>query len=107
LVIPEIDVEELAIRLADGAELIDVREPDEYTEAHVPGAWLLPLSDLADRADEVPSDHPVLLICKSGGRSMRAAEFLAAEGRDVTNVAGGTMAWMAAGRDIATGTERG
>ena len=105
--IPEIDVEELAARLTDGAELIDVREPVEYEEAHVPGAKLLPLSDLADNVDEVPADRPVLLICKSGGRSMRAAEFLTTRGRDVTNVAGGTMAWMAAGRDIATGTERG
>ena len=105
--IPEIDVEELATPLAAGAELIDVRERDEYDEAHVPGAWLLPLSELADRVDDVPSDHPVLLICKSGARSMRAAEVLAAQGRDVTNVAGGTMAWMASGRDIATGMERG
>jgi rhodanese-related sulfurtransferase len=107
LVIPEIDVEELAARLASGAELIDVREPTEYEEAHVPGAQLLPLSELAERVDEVPLDRPVLLICKSGGRSMRAAEYLAPQGADVTNVAGGTMAWMAAGRDIATGTERG
>ncbi len=105
--IPEIDVDELATRLADGATLIDVREPDEYEEAHVPGAQLLPLSDLQDHVDDVPADRPILLICKSGGRSMRAAEFLSTQGRDVTNVAGGTMAWMAAGRDIATGTGRG
>jgi rhodanese-related sulfurtransferase len=106
-VIPEIDVDELESRLAGGAELIDVRETNEYDEAHVPGAWLLPLSELSDRVDEVPSDHPVLLICRSGARSMRAAESLAAQGRDVTNVAGGTLAWMASGRDIATGMERG
>jgi len=106
-VIPEIDVDELAERLAGGAVLLDVREVDEYEEAHVPGAELIPLSELGQRLDDVPAASPLLLICKSGGRSMRAAEVLAQRGHDVVNVAGGTMAWMASGRDIATGTERG
>ena len=105
--IPEIDVDELAERLAGGAVLLDVREVDEYEEAHVPGAELIPLSELGQRLDDVPAASPLLLICKSGGRSMRAAEVLAQRGHDVVNVAGGTMAWMASGRDIATGTERG
>jgi rhodanese-related sulfurtransferase len=106
-VVPEIDVDELAARLEGGSALIDVRETDEYVDAHVPGAVLLPLSDLANRLDEVPSGEPVLLICKSGARSMRAAEALASRGHDVTNVAGGTQAWIASGRTVATGPERG
>src|SRR4051794_35651736 len=105
--IPEIDVDEMADRMATGAVVVDVREPDEYEAGHVPGALLVPLSDLADRVDDVPSGQPVLLICKSGGRSMRAAEYLTTFGRDVTNVAGGTMAWMHSGRDVVEGTERG
>ena len=105
--IPEIDVEELADRLPGGPVLIDVRETDEYVESHVPGAILVPLSGLPDRLGDIPTGEPLLLICKSGGRSMRAAEFLAGRGYDVTNVAGGTMAWIESGREIATGPERG
>ena len=103
----EIDVDELAERLAEGVVVIDVREADEYDSGHVPGALFVPLSELEQRVDEVPSGEPVLVICKSGGRSMRAAEALAGRGRECVNVAGGTMAWMASGRDIATGMERG
>jgi rhodanese-related sulfurtransferase len=103
----EIDVEELAERLAEGVVVIDVREADEYDSGHVPGALFVPLSELEQRVDEVPSGEPVLVICKSGGRSMRACNFLAPLGRDVTNIAGGTMAWIDSGRDVVTGMERG
>lgn len=105
--IPEIDVEELAGRLDGGAALIDVREADEYTEAHVPGATLVPLSELNNRVDEIPADRQALIICRSGARSLRACEFLAGTGRDVANVAGGTLAWIDSGRGVVTGTERG
>jgi len=103
----EIDVEELATRLETGVVVIDVREADEYDSGHVPGARFLPLSELEQRVDEVPADEPVLVICKSGGRSMRACNFLAPFGRDVTNVAGGTLAWIDSGRDVVTGMEGG
>ena len=103
----EIDVEELAERLAEGVVVIDVREADEYDSGHVPGALFVPLSELEQRVDEVPSGEPVLVICKSGGRSMRACNYLAPLGRDVTNIAGGTMAWTDSGRDVVTGMERG
>jgi rhodanese-related sulfurtransferase len=104
--IPEIDVSTLAERRAGGARIIDVREPDEYEEVHVPGVELMPLATVPDRLEDI-GDGPVLLICKSGGRSMQAAEFLAAQGVDVTNVAGGTMAWVDAGFETASGSEPG
>lgn len=103
----EIDVDELAERLALGATVVDVREVAEYEEAHVPGAILVPLSELEARVDEIPGDEPVLVICRSGARSARACEFLAPLGRDVTNVAGGTLAWLDSGREIVEGPERG
>ena len=93
----EIDVEELAERLAEGVVVIDVREADEYDSGHVPGALFVPLSELEQRVDEVPSGEPVL----------RACNYLAPLGRDVTNIAGGTMAWIDSGRDVVTGMERG
>jgi rhodanese-related sulfurtransferase len=105
--VPEVDVAELAARRAEGAPVIDVREPDEYDEVHVPGAHLIPLAEVADRAGEVPQGETVYVICKSGGRSRRAAEHLRGLGLDAVNVAGGTMAWLEAGHEVATGSEPG
>lgn len=96
--VPEIDVDTLAERRAEGAPLFDVREPDEYDEAHVPGAVLVPLATVPDSLATFPTDGQVLVICASGGRSKRAVEFLRSNGVDAINVAGGTKAWLAAGK---------
>ena len=101
--IPEVDIATFAERHASGVTVIDVREPDEYVEGHVPGAVLIPLGEVPERVAEVPEGETVYMVCKVGGRSMRAAEVLAAEGRDVVNVAGGTMAWIEAGHPTVTG----
>lgn len=103
--VPEIDVSELARVTAGGAPLIDVREPDEYTAAHVPGATLIPLAAVPDAVAQVPSDGTVYVICASGNRSRRAAEFYRAKGIDAVNVAGGTIAWIDAGQAVSTGME--
>jgi rhodanese-related sulfurtransferase len=103
--VPEIDVAELAARLDAGAALVDVREPDEYNEAHVPGAQLIPLSTVPDQIDALPVDRPLYVICAKGGRSHRAAEFYRSRGIDAINVAGGTGAWIEAGRPTAEGME--
>ena len=102
--VPEVDIATFAERHAEGATVIDVREPDEYDGGHVPGAWPLPLGEVAGRADEVPSGETVYLICARGGRSMKAAEHLAGLGRDVVNVGGGTLAWVDAGHATVTGS---
>jgi len=100
--VPEIDVAELARRHAAGAYVLDVRTPEEFEEAHVPGAVLLPLQELQDRWQEVPEGE-VLVICKSGGRSAAAVTALNGAGRTTTNVAGGTQAWIDAGYPVETG----
>lgn len=90
--------------IAAGALLIDVREPNEYAEVHADGATLLPLSELETRYAELPKDRPLLMICRSGARSARAGEFLLAKGySDVTNLAGGTLAWVEADLPAARG----
>lgn len=99
----EIDVEELQELRAAGVPLIDVRQPDEYEEAHVPGAVLIPLGEVPDRLAELPTGDELLIICKSGGRSMKAAEFLGTQGIVAVNVAGGTMAWIDAGKATTSG----
>ncbi len=101
--IPEVDIAEFAGHHAGGATVIDVREPDEYAAGHVPGAVLIPLGEVPERVAEVPEGETVYLICRSGGRSMRAGDVLAAEGRDVVNVGGGTMAWIEAGHATVAG----
>lgn len=105
--IEEIDVDEVARRLDAGVELVDVREPAEYESGHVPGAVLVPLSEVPDRLADLPDGAPYMVICRSGARSMNACRFLAAQGHDVVNVAGGTLAWVGSGRNVVAGTERG
>jgi hydroxyacylglutathione hydrolase len=90
------------------AVVLDVREPDEYVEGHVPGAVNVPQADLASRLDELPRDRPVLAICHAGMRSKRAAQFLKQVGfQQVASVAGGTVAWVEAGKPLETGEPAG
>lgn len=91
-----------AASVPDGAWLLDVREDDEWTAGHVPGARHIPLGQLGARTAEVPHDEVVYVICRSGGRSGRAAEALAGAGWDAVNVAGGMQDWAAAGRPMTT-----
>jgi rhodanese-related sulfurtransferase len=94
----EIDVDELAARLEQGAVLIDVRRQEEHDETHIEQAILIPLDQVPDRLDEVPTDGEVFVICRSGGRSAAACEFLAAQGISAVNVTGGMIAWTGSGR---------
>lgn len=82
------------------AYLVDVREDDEWECGHAPEAVHLPLSELLARLEEIPADREVHVICKVGGRSAQAVQFLNAQGRDTVNVAGGMLAWAAAGRPM-------
>ncbi len=107
MAVPEISVDELAEQLARGAPLVDVRQPEEYVSGHVPGAQLVPLATVPENVGRFVHDGPgpVYVICRSGARSMNACEYLAAQGLDVVNVQGGTMAWVMSGRDVVTGDE--
>jgi rhodanese-related sulfurtransferase len=108
MAVPEIDVVTLAIRRDESTSLIDVRRPDEFEVARVPGARLIPLGDLVERIDEVPTEGTVYVICATGARSARAAEHFRSLGIDAVNVAGGTKAWMEAGYPIErAGSEAG
>ena len=73
----EVDIEQLEKARAEGTPLVDVREPDEYVAGHVPGAILLPMSEIAERVDEVPADGTVYVICHVGGRSLQGRQLAA------------------------------
>ncbi len=101
---PLVTVQELAAALEDGlVPVVDVRQPEEYQTAHVPGAKLIPLADVVARLGEIPTEGPVYVICQTGPRSQRAADFYRTRGVEAYNVDGGTKAWMEAGFDTATG----
>jgi len=91
-----------AASVPDGAWLLDVREDDEWTAGHAPGATHIPLGQLGDRGAEVPRDQTVYVICRSGARSARAAFALVQSGWSAVNVAGGMQDWAAAGRPMIT-----
>ncbi|EOR21685.1 rhodanese-like domain-containing protein [Cytobacillus oceanisediminis] len=76
------------------AQLIDVREPNEYEAGHVLGARNIPLSQLKMRKSEIRPDKPVYLYCQNGMRSGRAAQFLNRKGyKDLTQLEGGFKKW--------------
>jgi hydroxyacylglutathione hydrolase len=101
--VEEIDVADLEARSAS-AVVVDVREPSEYASGHIAGTVGVPQAELAARLDEIPRDRPIYVICHSGSRSLRAAQFLVQQGfRDVVNVQGGVKAWRAAGRPLEQG----
>lgn len=87
-----------------GPLLVDVREPNEIEEVRAEGAIVMPLSTFMARHAELPLDRPLMMICRSGARSGQAAGFLLANGwTDVTNVAGGTLAWLQADLPVRRG----
>lgn len=79
---------------ADEINILDVRQPNEYQNAHIPGAALIPLPMLGDRLKELDPQKPVIVYCAVGGRSRIAAQMLAGKGfNEVFNLTGGIRAW--------------
>ena len=101
----EISVDELTNLLESGILLIDVRQLDEYRSGHVTGAVHIALQEIPNRVQECVSadGSPTYLICKVGGRSAQACEYLAGQSLNVVNIAGGTLAWLDSGRDVVEG----
>ncbi|MYM20601.1 rhodanese-like domain-containing protein [Brevibacterium sp. 5221] len=87
--IPSVSVTEIP----QGANILDVREDDEFAAGHIDGAQHIRLGDLPVRYGEVPLDEDVYVICRSGGRSRQATMWLNDNGFDAINVDGGMGAW--------------
>jgi rhodanese-related sulfurtransferase len=85
----------------DDAYLLDVREDDEWTAGHAPGAHHLPMMEVPARMGEVPTDGDVVVVCRAGGRSAQVVAYLLNNGWDnVRNLDGGMHSWDAAGRPM-------
>ena len=92
---PEIQPEELKRRLDAGEDIfvLDVREPHEYRICNL-GGYLIPLSDLSKRINELDPGREIVAHCKAGVRSAKAVELLRNAGfRNVSSLAGGIVGW--------------
>jgi rhodanese-related sulfurtransferase len=83
--------------------VLDVREPSEFSLGHIRSARLIPLSELPARFAELPSDRPILCVCRSGSRSSAAVRQLTRAGLQAINLQGGMIAWQRSGLPVSKG----
>lgn len=87
---------------AENITLLDVRQPQEYQAAHIPGATLLPVGELHKTLETLDTKRPIIIYCATGGRSRVAAQMLEEEGfSKIYNLTGGIRDWN---NEIATGS---
>lgn len=92
--IPQVTPREAQAKQAEGAQLVDVREPNEWSAGHIAGATLIPLGALGARVGELDRSREHVLVCRSGNRSQTAARILRESGfGQVENMAGGMLEW--------------
>lgn len=99
MIVPEISPAEFVARREAGENLtlLDVREDWELGVASVPDILHIPMGQVADRVGELERDKTVIVLCRSGRRSLEVARFLKQNGFDAVNLAGGILAWS---RDV-------
>lgn len=96
----DIDVIEASRRIDDGALLLDVRTAEEWEAGHADGATHIELTTLPARLPSLKPERPITVICRSGARSAQAVGFLCGNGYEAVNIAGGMLAWHAAGKPV-------
>ena len=100
----EISINDALAKRDAGAFILDVRQPEEWNEFHVPDSTLIPLGELATRVNELPKDQEIVIVCRSGNRSAQARDLLLGAGfTQVTSMAGGLNQWKAAGYPTVSG----
>jgi rhodanese-related sulfurtransferase len=97
-----ISVQELAA-LGPAAEIVDVREDDEFAAVRVAGTRSIPLSRFVQSLADVPAAGTVYVMCAAGGRSAQATAYLADQGYDAVNVTGGINEWQLGGLPVERG----
>jgi len=100
----EVSINDALAKRDAGAFILDVRQPEEWNEFHVPDSTLIPLDELASRVNELPKDQEIVIVCRSGNRSKQGRDILLDAGfTQVTSMAGGLNEWKAAGYPTITG----
>jgi rhodanese-related sulfurtransferase len=89
-----------ALRRDEDAQLIDVREPDEWEAGRIAGARHIALGEVAAQAQTIEQDRPVVFYCRVGARSAMAADAFRRAGYDAYSLDGGLEAWAGAGRPL-------
>jgi rhodanese-related sulfurtransferase len=98
----EVSTEETARALAEGdAQIVDVREPYEREAGYVEGTEHIELQQLAGAAESLDRERPVIFYCRSGARSLMAAQAFRRAGYDAYSMAGGLVDWAGEGRPLA------
>ena len=94
----ELSPARVAKMLREETQLIDVREPDERAAGHIQDDTAhIEMDQLAEQAGSIDRERPVVFYCRSGSRSLLAAQAFAAAGYDAHNLDGGLKAWVADG----------
>ena len=103
--LPALDALELSEKLKGGKRplVLDVRQPEEYRVAHVPGAKLIPLGELSRRMNELPKSREIVCVCASGNRSSSATKMLINAGYNTINMKGGMSTWRMAKLEVKKG----
>jgi rhodanese-related sulfurtransferase len=100
----EISVTQAKEKYDTGAYLLDVRQPQDWDEYHIPGTTLIPLGELQSRVNELPKDKEIVVVCRSGNRSQQGRDILLGAGLEqVTSMAGGVSEWRASGYPTVSG----
>lgn len=91
----EISTKEVAHKIdnRESLNLIDVREEEEVAGGMIPGSKHIPLGDIPNSLDAFDSSQEYVIVCRSGGRSGKAQEFLLSNGINAVNMAGGMLDW--------------
>lgn len=98
-----LDAKSFQAAIGEGkALLVDVRTPAEYAGGHLEGSLNVDWTGADHEAElaKLPKDKPLLLYCRSGGRSGQAMEYLRSKGYQVQHLGGGITAWMSAGLPV-------
>lgn len=105
--VSHLDWQELKEVLEDSkraAIVIDVREPEEYEQAHIAGLPLIPMGDIIDWTEKLDPQREYVFVCRSGRRSLEVAKYFQNNGfGNVHNFAGGMLSWAGEGNETATG----
>jgi rhodanese-related sulfurtransferase len=99
----EISAQEAYQKYQQGVFLLDVREPEEWNEYHVPNTTLIPLGNLPSRLAELPKDREIVVVCRSGNRSQEGRDILLQAGFNATSMAGGLRTWSSMGYPTVSG----
>jgi rhodanese-related sulfurtransferase len=91
------------LKSTDRPFLLDVREPEEFRQAHIQGATLIPIGKLQSSLSKLPKNREILVVCASGSRSGSATRSLIGAGYNALNLRGGMGMWMRAGLPVKRG----